>query len=56
MKVSADWGYVGRQLYLGTKNLVQSPILSLKSYGLGLGLGMMALPKTLYYPIRSIYR
>ncbi len=51
-----DWAFVGRQLMLAGKYMFADPSLAIKAFTMGIGLGAVALPKTFYYPIRSIYR
>jgi hypothetical protein len=46
---AADARFVVQQLYLGTKNLWISPVLSLKSYALGIGLSAAA-TSTIWVP------
>ena len=53
-----DATYVAQQLYLGTKNMWVAPVLSLKAYTLGLGLGACAtstvwVPYTIYQTGRN---
>ena len=53
--VPGDWAFVGRQLMLAGKYMFTNPSIALRAFAIGTGLGMMALPKTFYYPIRNIY-
>ncbi|NUQ80679.1 MAG: hypothetical protein HUU10_03625, partial [Bacteroidetes bacterium] len=42
----ADWRFVGQNLYLATKHVRSSPLLSMKAYSIGIGFAAIIYPKS----------